>query len=312
MKNTSVKFIRAKETQFLNVDVVIWDKLSPFALKVYGQLRKLVSFTAETDEAEITIECLANRSGISQRQVYNVLNELEYEHFIIQRLNKHHFRYGQTNSFAVSQTYGFFNTVQNLTTPAQNDMGVQNESISVKKRNKKTVQIFTTPAPGAVATAQNDILSTQQLSQQKDLSTTTVYAEPELNEIDCSSSSFFTSTQKTNFLKHKLKTDERTDDLFLQHCEHHITSNSHIKYGKLQKIAGLIKILIGVAYHSEHFESMRFDIPDIEKNKKSERIIKQIEDAQNKAYERKFNEMEEVVRKRKDNKNNSVSLELSH
>src|ERR1017187_5993693 len=97
MKNTSVKFIRAKETQFLNVDVVIWDKLSPFALKVYGQLRKLVSFTAETDEAEITIECLANRSSISQRQGYNVQNELEYDHFITQRKNKRDVRGGQTN-----------------------------------------------------------------------------------------------------------------------------------------------------------------------------------------------------------------------
>ncbi len=132
----------ADEPKFLMVDTIIWDKLSPYALKVYGQLRKLVCFKKETDDAEITIKSLAEKSGIGIRKTYQVLNELEFEHHIIKRLNHDTFRHGKTNYFDVSQTYEFFKPVQVLHTPAQNDMGVQT---------------LHTPALSAVVTAQKDI-----------------------------------------------------------------------------------------------------------------------------------------------------------
>jgi len=143
MNTPSVKFRRAKETSFLILDEIIFDLFSPFALKVYGQLRKLVSYNKECDEAEITVKNLANLSGISERKTYEVLNELEHEHFIIQRTNIYHFRYGQINSFTVSQTYNFFKPVQEETTTAPNAGVVDN-----------SVQNLTTPAPYAVPTAQ--------------------------------------------------------------------------------------------------------------------------------------------------------------
>lgn len=108
MSMQSAKFRRAPETTFLTVDQEVFDRLSPYALKVYGQLRKLTSYTKENDETEITVKNLAKASGISVRKTYDVLNELEYEHYIIQRHNIYHIRYGQINSFDVSQTYGFF------------------------------------------------------------------------------------------------------------------------------------------------------------------------------------------------------------
>jgi len=127
-----IKKARDNRGPFLIVDVNIWDNLSPYALKVYGQLRKLIDFKLDHDEVDITVESLAIRSGISERKTYQVLNELEKEHFLIQRIKNHHWRYGQTNSYDVAQTYGFFKhveethektddntTVQDLPTPAQ-------------------------------------------------------------------------------------------------------------------------------------------------------------------------------------------------
>lgn len=108
MKDAHVKFRRAPETKFLTVDEEVFDRLSPYALKVYGQLRKLTSYTKENDETEITVKNLAKASGISERKTYDCLNELEYQHHIIQRHNIYHIRYGQINTFDVSQTYGHF------------------------------------------------------------------------------------------------------------------------------------------------------------------------------------------------------------
>ena len=112
MKPDQVKFRRAPQTNFLIMDEEVFDKLSPYALKVYGQLRKLTSYTQQNDEIEITVKNLAKASGISERKTYDVLNELEHTHYIIQRHNIYHFRFGQINSFDVSQTYGFYKPAQ--------------------------------------------------------------------------------------------------------------------------------------------------------------------------------------------------------
>lgn len=143
MNMPTAKFRRAPETKFLTVDQDVFDYLSPYALKVYGQLRKLTSYTKENDETEITVKNLALAAGISERKTYDVLNELEHEHFIIQRHNVYHIRYGQINSFDVSQTYGYFKPVQNESTPAPQAPPVDNP-----------VQKFTPPAPCAVPPAQ--------------------------------------------------------------------------------------------------------------------------------------------------------------
>lgn len=143
MKCDHVKFRRAKETKFLLVDQEVFDKLSPYALKVYGQLRKLTSFTNETDETEITVKNLAANSGISIRKTFDVLNELEHEHHIIQRHNIYHIRYGQINTFDVSQTYGFFKPVQEITSTVPETPPVDN-----------FVQNLSPPAPYAVPHAQ--------------------------------------------------------------------------------------------------------------------------------------------------------------
>jgi hypothetical protein len=163
MKSPTLKFKRAKETKFLVLDSIIFDKFSPYALKVYGQLRKLVSYTDECSETQVTIKNLSKLCDMSERKIYDVLNELEFTHFIIQRTNIYHYRRGQLNTFSVSQTYDFFRekteqSAQESDTPAQNDMGVQNLTTPA--------QYAEGTAQYAEGTAQNDIIEQQDLSQQ--------------------------------------------------------------------------------------------------------------------------------------------------
>lgn len=163
MKNANVKFRRAPETKFLTVDEEIFDKLSPYALKVYGQLRKLTSYTKENDEIEITVKNLANVSGISERKTYDCLNELEHKHRIIQRTNVYHIRYGQINSFVVSQTYGYFKPDIKEKTPARNTGPVDNYGQNLSPTAPRAVP----PAQYAVPTAPNAYLYIEQESSQE-------------------------------------------------------------------------------------------------------------------------------------------------
>ena len=160
MKLDHVKFRRAPETKFLTVDEEVFDKLSPYALKVYGQLRKLTSYTKENDETEITVKNLAKHSCISERKTYDCLNELEHQHFLIQRTNVYHIKYGQINSFLVSQTYGFFkpetSKTQSLPSTAPHAQPVDNY-----------VQNLTGTAQYAEGTAQYAYLYKEQESSQE-------------------------------------------------------------------------------------------------------------------------------------------------
>lgn len=163
MTTPTAKFRRAKETTFLICDEIIFDEFSPYALKVYGQLRKLVSYQKECDDAEITIKNLAKASGISERKTYDVLNELEHVHYIIQRTNVYHYRYGQVNSFTVGQTYGMFKPVQESITPAPHAEGVDNYG-----QNLTTPALYAVgTAPDAVGTAPNADLYIEQESSQE-------------------------------------------------------------------------------------------------------------------------------------------------
>lgn len=154
--NTAVaNFRRAKETSFLIIDELVFDKLSPYALKVYGQLRKIVSYTKQCDDVKIPIKKLATLSGISERKTYDVLNELEHTHHIIQRTNEQNCKYGQVNCFSVSQTYGFFRTEETPTDSASNAGAVDNIG-----------QDLNTPAQYAEPPAQYAYLNKQESYQE--------------------------------------------------------------------------------------------------------------------------------------------------
>ncbi len=166
MSTPTAKFRRAKEEKFLIVDELVFDNLSPYALKVYGQLRKLTSYTSQDDETEITIKNLAKAAGISERKTYDCLNELEHTHYIIQRINIYHIRWGQINTFNVSQTYGRYKPVETkdaTTPPALKTEPVDNFDQSLSP----PAQYAVPPAQYAVPPAQYaDLIKKQDLSHE--------------------------------------------------------------------------------------------------------------------------------------------------
>lgn len=166
--------IKRAQSRFISIDEFCIDNLSMYAMAVYMQLRLLSDFSKAYDEIKVTIGCIAKRAKMSTRKVYEALNELEDVHFVIQRLNYHHFRYGQVNSFNVARDFGYFKPEstnvqieQDSSTPAQNDMGVQN---------------FTTPAPHAVPTAPNAGVTAQNDIHNKTRSSTRVLPKKQNKE----------------------------------------------------------------------------------------------------------------------------------
>lgn len=194
--NTNRKFRRAKETSFMIMDAIIFDLLSPAAIKVYGQLRKLVSFTKQYDDIEVTVKSLAQKSGISERKTYDILNELEYEHYLIQRINIDTFRHGKTNIFMVSQTYGFFKNEQIYKsdyTPAKYAEG--------KMPVDNIGQVLNTPAESAVTTAKYAVPPAESAYLKKQESFQEFFQEKQNNK---ESVSVFSNEQ--NIKNHVLKT----------------------------------------------------------------------------------------------------------
>ena len=163
MNTPTAKFRRAKDEKFLIVDELVFDNLSPYALKVYGQLRKLTSYTTQDDETEITVKNLAKAAGISERKTYDCLNELEHVHYIIQRINIYHIRWGQINTFNVSQTYERYKPVEAKAPTAPKTAPVDNYGQSLPTTAPRAVP----PAQYAVPTAPNaDLIKKQDLSQE--------------------------------------------------------------------------------------------------------------------------------------------------
>ena len=79
-----------------------------------------------------------------------------------------------------------------------------------------------------------------------------------LTNCEKSSSSFFSEKQKNELLSYKLKTDKRSDKLFLDHCNHHAEIQTN-DLSKFQRFSGLKKILAGLYKTGEHFKSSGFE-----------------------------------------------------
>ncbi|HMF72311.1 MAG TPA: hypothetical protein VK616_12615 [Flavitalea sp.] len=119
-------------------------------MAVYQTLRFESDYSKECDEVEMCIPSIARECKISERKVYHALNELEFEHFIVQRVNYNHFKYGKKNHFNVARDYSWFKLIeQSSDTPASNDIGVQSCYTPAPHAG--------TTAPHAGTPAQNDI-----------------------------------------------------------------------------------------------------------------------------------------------------------
>jgi hypothetical protein len=161
-----IKLIKSEQSSFINIDEASINNLSIYAMAVYLQLRLLKEDPKDNEEEiKITIKCLAQKSKMSQRKVYDALNELEYCHHIVQRVNYYHNRFGKVNAFKVSRTYNFFkindfsNEIRekkdkNLYLIDKYELNVQNES--------DTAPSAVSTACDASTTARNDVTTAQE------------------------------------------------------------------------------------------------------------------------------------------------------
>lgn len=73
-----------------------------------------------------------------------------------------------------------------------------------------------------------------------------------------SSSSFFSEKQKEELLSHKIKDDDRPDELFLAHCTFHVEQQKG-EHSKYQRFTGIKNILIKCYETNEHFQAKGFN-----------------------------------------------------
>jgi hypothetical protein len=112
MSNNDTIKAKRSQSRFLIIDELCINNLTIYEMAVYQQLRLLTDFSKTHDEVEITVKALAAASKISERQTYTVLNALEHKHYLIQRTNFAHARYGQKNTYTVARDYFYFNKEQ--------------------------------------------------------------------------------------------------------------------------------------------------------------------------------------------------------
>lgn len=72
-----------------------------------------------------------------------------------------------------------------------------------------------------------------------------------------SSSSFFSKKQKDELLSYKLQSDSRTDELFLEHCTHHVEKQQN-ELSNFQRFTGLKHILVKLYETKEQFRASGF------------------------------------------------------
>lgn len=272
---TQQVFIRRAQSRFIQIDENCIQHMSLYAMAIYQQLRLLADFTKDCDEIKATVESLAKRGKMSERRAYEALNELEHEHYVIQRINYNHYRYGQINSYLVARDYHFFNEqkpaviVQNFINNSEsNKMLLSDNKSSIPPKesypqpsapnadqapsgfSNETVQNFYTPAPNAASTAPNAYLDHNY--DHRKTSTSTSEAPDKTPTIPVSSF-IFSEFLDAKILALKLDRDPRSDSEFLEVARQHVDFNSDQKYPRNQRVNALAKLLSKLKEQGELF-----------------------------------------------------------
>lgn len=195
-----------------------------------------LDMTASTDY-------LCALAGVHKRRLYKILKELEDYKYIE--------RSGFTNR---KTTKWIYNPKSKLIVEEQDASAL--ECTTVQSQNTSALQCtklvhssalnYCTPVHKLEDASLYD--TKEDTKDNKKLTTT---AEKQ------SSSSFFSSKQKEAFLKHKLKSDTRTDEEFIEHCRFHIEDQVN-EFTKYKRVKGLLTILEDVADAGEHFIATNF------------------------------------------------------
>lgn len=187
---------------------------------------------------------LCNLASIDKRQYYRIMNQLEDLNYIK--------RIGFTNRKKTHWIY----TPKSSITIIENDTSVL-EDTSVQELNTSVIddsKLVSSMTLNLCHPCHTD--TKEDTKEYKKL--TTVNPNP-------SSSSFFSEKQSEELLSYKLQTDKRSDELFLEHCTHHVVSQVNEK-SKYQRFTGLKHILIKLNESKEHFKATGF-------NKKIEQAV---------------------------------------
>ena len=213
----------------------------PFFLYQDNRLEKSATLIAaffyslHTSGLKITAstDYLCALSGIHKRQFYKLMNLLEECQYIK--------RSGFTNRKKIEWVYkpNSSITVLELDTSAPECTSDHELNTSALKNTKlvhSTTLNLCTPVHTDI---KEDTKDNKKL--------TTVAQHP-------SSSSFFSEKQTSELLSCKLSTDERTDDLFLDNCIHHVEKQTN-DLSKFQRFTGLKNILVKLQENGEHFKA---------------------------------------------------------
>jgi hypothetical protein len=156
------------------------------------------------------------------------------------------------------------------------------------------------PAKSAVPPAKSAVHKIKEIKENKKTTTTSKNPEPEKK-----GGGGNLSNQKKQMLDLKCQDDERSPELFLAHCEHHIEHNSAKKddsvYKRTAMLIALLKVLLS---QGEHFKSKGYiDVSD-EKSKLAQESARQkeFEIAQEQQHWRKMQDMKEAKEKNKTSK----------
>lgn len=212
-----------------------------------------------TSGAKITAstDYLCALAGIQKRQYYKIMNVLESLGYIS--------RSGFTNRQTIKWVYdpNAKIVVEELDTSALKDTTGKNLNTSALEDTKLVHSSTLNLCTPVHTDTKEDTKDNKKL--------TTVDPKP-------SSSSFFSEKQKKDLLSYKPQCDTRADELFLEHCKHHIESQEN-EYGKFERYTGLTHILVKTYEFNEIFKAKGFAESEIKKQR--ENIAPTIEDFDN-------------------------------
>lgn len=94
--------------RYLNIKEAIFNALNPQELNIYMHLRFKADFKKEVDEVASSQKKLCLPHSIGRSMFYDILNDLEFKYYLIQRIEQP----GQCSKYLVSQTLHYFRTIE--------------------------------------------------------------------------------------------------------------------------------------------------------------------------------------------------------
>ncbi len=183
-----------------------------------------------------SVEYLCHLARVNVRQYYRIMNQLENLHYIR--------RSGHTNRTKIIWVYDPKSELiaTNLNTTAPNVTSAQESNTTVTNDSKLVSSTTLNYCHPCHTDTKEDTKEYKKLP--------TVNPKP-------SSSSFFSEKQTIELLSYKIKSDSRSDEIFLENCQFHIEKQTN-DLSKFQRFTGLKHILNKLNESQEGFKASGF------------------------------------------------------